>query len=82
MNGAVTLTPSVCSHSICVTSMNGFTTAIPAFATIPVKAALAMVGIIEEVYRLPMVPMTSGNRARLEQILIELGVISSGSPRV
>ena len=42
---------------------------------IPVKAALAMAGIIEEVYRLPMVPMTAGNRAKLEQVLAETGVL-------
>jgi 4-hydroxy-tetrahydrodipicolinate synthase len=36
---------------------------------IPVKAALAMMGMIEEVYRLPMVPMKPENRARLEKVL-------------
>ncbi len=42
---------------------------------IPVKAALAMAGLIEEVYRLPMVPMTSGNRTKLEQVLIEAKIL-------
>ncbi len=42
---------------------------------IPVKAALAMMGLIEEVYRLPLVPMKPANRARLEQILVETGVV-------
>jgi 4-hydroxy-tetrahydrodipicolinate synthase len=46
---------------------------------IPVKAALAMAGLIEEVYRLPMVPMTAGNRAKLEQILIEIGVLTKAA---
>jgi 4-hydroxy-tetrahydrodipicolinate synthase len=42
---------------------------------IPVKAALAMIGMIEEVYRLPLVPMSPGNRDRLEQVLTESGVL-------
>jgi 4-hydroxy-tetrahydrodipicolinate synthase len=41
---------------------------------IPIKAALAMIGMIEEVYRLPLVPMSSGNRERLEQVLADGGV--------
>lgn len=36
---------------------------------IPVKAALAMMGMIEEVYRLPLVSMQPENRSRLENIL-------------
>ncbi len=39
---------------------------------IPVKAALAMMGIIEEVYRLPLVPPTDSTRAKLKKILNEL----------
>ena len=39
---------------------------------IPVKASLAMIGMIEEVYRLPLVPMNSTNRAKLEQVLNEV----------
>jgi 4-hydroxy-tetrahydrodipicolinate synthase len=45
----------------------------------PVKAALAMAGMIEEVYRLPMVPMTPGNRAKLEQVLIETGILTKAA---
>jgi 4-hydroxy-tetrahydrodipicolinate synthase len=41
---------------------------------IPVKAALAMMGMIEEVYRLPMVPMKPENRAKLERALAALGL--------
>src|SRR5947199_6733723 len=33
INGAVILTPTVCSHSIVVISVNGFTTATPALFT-------------------------------------------------
>jgi len=40
---------------------------------IPVKAALAMIGMIEEVYRLPLVPMSTANRAHLEKVLTESG---------
>jgi 4-hydroxy-tetrahydrodipicolinate synthase len=36
---------------------------------IPVKAALAMMGLIEEVYRLPLVPMRAENRTTLEKVL-------------
>lgn len=42
---------------------------------IPVKAALAMLGFVEEVYRLPMVPMSKENRDRLEQVLLAQGLI-------
>ncbi len=42
---------------------------------IPVKAALAMMGLIEEIYRLPLVPMKPANRAKLEQILTEMGIL-------
>ena len=42
---------------------------------IPVKAALAMMGMIEEIYRLPMVPMKPENRAKLERILDAQGLI-------
>ncbi|HEX5083379.1 MAG TPA: 4-hydroxy-tetrahydrodipicolinate synthase [Blastocatellia bacterium] len=36
---------------------------------IPVKAALAMTGMIEEVYRLPLTPISAPNRAKLEGVL-------------
>jgi len=43
---------------------------------IPVKAALAMTGMIEEVYRLPLTQISQANRARLEQVLSEAGVLA------
>jgi 4-hydroxy-tetrahydrodipicolinate synthase len=43
---------------------------------IPVKAALAMMGMIEEVYRLPMVPMKPENRAKLEKVMAEQGLLA------
>ncbi len=42
---------------------------------IPVKAALAMMGMIEEAYRLPLVPMKPENRARLEKVLAAKGLL-------
>jgi 4-hydroxy-tetrahydrodipicolinate synthase len=41
----------------------------------PVKAVLAMMGKIEENYRLPMVPMRKDTRARLEQVAADAGLI-------
>jgi len=41
----------------------------------PVKAGLAMMGLIEEVYRLPMVPMKPENRAKLETVMAALGLL-------
>jgi 4-hydroxy-tetrahydrodipicolinate synthase len=41
----------------------------------PVKAVLAMMGRIEETYRLPMVPMKRETRLKLEQIAMETGVL-------
>lgn len=40
----------------------------------PVKAALAMMGKIKEVYRLPMVPVKAETKEKLRAILIELNV--------
>ncbi len=42
---------------------------------IPVKAALSMMGLIEEEYRLPLVKMSEGNRSRLQEVMKKLGVI-------
>ncbi len=42
---------------------------------LPVKAVLAMMGKIEEVYRLPLVPMKKETRAKLEKVAAEAGVI-------
>ena len=42
---------------------------------IPVKAAMAMSGLIEEVYRLPLVPLSDASRAQLKQVLATAGVI-------
>jgi 4-hydroxy-tetrahydrodipicolinate synthase len=41
---------------------------------IPVKAALASMGLIEERYRLPMVPPRQESRARIAEALSASGV--------
>ena len=43
---------------------------------LPVKAALAMMGKIEEVYRLPLLPMRRDTRSRLQRVLTEVGLIA------
>ncbi len=42
---------------------------------IPVKAVLAMMGRIEEVYRLPLLPMRTETRAKLEKVAAEVGLL-------
>jgi 4-hydroxy-tetrahydrodipicolinate synthase len=46
---------------------------------LPVKAVLAMMGKIEEVYRLPLLPMRRDTRSRLQKIAAEVGLISKPS---
>ena len=43
---------------------------------LPAKAVLAMMGKMEEVYRLPLVPMRRETRSRLQKVAIEAGLIS------
>lgn len=43
---------------------------------LPVKAVLAMMGKIEEVYRLPLLPMKRDTRSRLQRIATEAGVVA------
>jgi len=42
---------------------------------IPVKAALAMMGMIEEAFRLPLVPITEASRAKLKKVLKDLKLV-------
>jgi 4-hydroxy-tetrahydrodipicolinate synthase len=42
---------------------------------IPVKTALSMMGKIEEEFRLPLCPMSEGNKEKLKKILINQGVL-------
>jgi 4-hydroxy-tetrahydrodipicolinate synthase len=43
----------------------------------PVKAAMAMMGLLEENFRLPLVPVTEKSRARLREVLSELGMLET-----
>ena len=43
---------------------------------LPVKAVLAMLGRIEEVYRLPLLPMRRDTRSKLQKIATEVGLIT------
>ena len=44
---------------------------------IPVKEAMAMLGMIRAEWRLPMCPMTEANREKLRQVLVQAGVLKS-----
>jgi 4-hydroxy-tetrahydrodipicolinate synthase len=46
---------------------------------IPVKAAMGLMGLLEPVYRLPMVPPSPANLAKIERVLRDLGLISGRS---
>jgi 4-hydroxy-tetrahydrodipicolinate synthase len=41
----------------------------------PVKAAMAMMGLLEEAYRLPMVPVSAASRTRVENVLKDCGLL-------
>jgi 4-hydroxy-tetrahydrodipicolinate synthase len=42
---------------------------------IPVKAAVAMLGLCDDEVRLPLTPLTQANRERLQGVLKELGIL-------
>jgi len=44
---------------------------------VPVKAAMAMMGLLEPVFRLPMVPPSEANRARIEAVLESTGLLAA-----
>ena len=44
---------------------------------IPVKAAMAMMGLIEPIYRLPMVPPLPQSQARIEAVLKSVGLLAA-----
>ncbi|MEN3340378.1 MAG: 4-hydroxy-tetrahydrodipicolinate synthase [Acidobacteriota bacterium] len=46
---------------------------------IPVKAAMAMMGLLEEVYRLPLVPPSPASRERIGRVLREAGLPVGGA---
>lgn len=43
----------------------------------PVKAAMAMMGLLEENFRLPLVPIQEKSRARIREVIAELGILES-----
>ncbi|HVS82548.1 MAG TPA: 4-hydroxy-tetrahydrodipicolinate synthase [Pyrinomonadaceae bacterium] len=43
----------------------------------PVKAAMAMMGLLEENFRLPLVPIQEKSRARIREVIAELGLLES-----
>jgi 4-hydroxy-tetrahydrodipicolinate synthase len=44
---------------------------------IPVKAGMAVMGLLEPIYRLPMVPPKPENLARIEKVLESTGLLRS-----
>jgi len=49
---------------------------------IPVKAAMARMGLLAEVFRLPMVPPSEASRRRIERVLADLELVpaAAGAP--
>lgn len=45
----------------------------------PVKAALAMMGLIAESYRLPLVPITEQSKTKVRAVIAELGLLKEAS---
>ena len=43
----------------------------------PVKAAMAMMGLLEENFRLPLVPIQEQSRTRIREVIAELGPLES-----
>jgi 4-hydroxy-tetrahydrodipicolinate synthase len=43
----------------------------------PVKAAMAMMGLLEEKFRLPLVPIQDKSRARIREVIAQLGLLES-----
>jgi len=43
---------------------------------LPVKAVLAMMGKIEEVYRLPLLPMRRDTRSKLQRVVTDVGLVA------
>jgi 4-hydroxy-tetrahydrodipicolinate synthase len=46
---------------------------------IPVKSAMAMMGLVEEVYRLPLVAPSAESRDRIRRVLRELGLATAAA---
>jgi len=48
----------------------------------PVKAAMAMLGLLEENFRLPLVPITEKSRVRIREVIAEPGLLESSHAAV
>jgi 4-hydroxy-tetrahydrodipicolinate synthase len=48
----------------------------------PVKAAMALMGLLQENFRLPLVPIQEKNRVRVREVLIEAGLLRETSHAV
>jgi 4-hydroxy-tetrahydrodipicolinate synthase len=48
----------------------------------PVKAAMAMMGLLEENFRLPLVPIQEKSRNRIREVMAELGILESAHATV
>jgi 4-hydroxy-tetrahydrodipicolinate synthase len=48
---------------------------------IPVKCAMAAMGLLEEVYRLPMVPPRDASRAKIRSVLDAMGLLAETAAR-
>jgi 4-hydroxy-tetrahydrodipicolinate synthase len=46
---------------------------------IPVKAAMAAMGLLEEVYRLPLVPPSAGARDRIMHVMQDLKMLGAAA---
>jgi 4-hydroxy-tetrahydrodipicolinate synthase len=46
---------------------------------LPVKAVLAMMGRVEEIYRLPLLPMRRDTRSRLQKVAAEAGLVAKAA---
>ena len=44
---------------------------------IPVKAAMALMGLLEPVWRLPLVPPAAASLARIEKVLRDLALLAT-----
>jgi 4-hydroxy-tetrahydrodipicolinate synthase len=47
---------------------------------IPVKSAMALMGLLEPVYRLPMVPPKPENLEKIRNVLTHLGLLARSVP--
>lgn len=45
----------------------------------PVKAAMSMMGLLEENFRLPLVPITEKSRGRIREVISELGLLETAT---